>query len=142
MIIYWLTQPSDAATTVAASSLAALGQAAWASVRLGAGGAALTMLLALPLGLLATRYNGWLIVLLERCAYLAQGAPGIVVALALISLTVHALRPLYQSTLLLLLGLRHPVPASGFGERARGAVAGADDGWRKPGARLAWAGLP
>ena len=103
MITYWLTQPSAAATTVAASSLVTLGQAAWTSVRLGVGGAALTMLLALPLGLLATRYNGWLIVLLERAAYLAQGAPGIVVALALISFTVHALRPLYQSTLLLLL---------------------------------------
>ena len=103
MIAYWLAQPSNAATAVAASSLAALAQAAWTSVRLGAGGAALTMLLALPLGLLATRYDGRLITLLERCAYLAQGVPGIVVALALISLTVHSIRPLYQSTFLLLL---------------------------------------
>jgi iron(III) transport system permease protein len=41
--------------------------------------------------------------LLERIAYLAQSIPGIVVALALVSLTVHHLRPLYQSTILLLL---------------------------------------
>ena len=75
MIIYWLAQPSAAATTVAASSLAALGQAAWASVQLGAGGAALTMLLALPLGLLATRYNGWLIVLLERAPIWRKARP-------------------------------------------------------------------
>ena len=103
MIAFWLTQPGDAATTVAASSWLGLAQAAWCSVRLGAGGAVLTMVLALPLGLLATRYHGWQIVLLERTAYLAQGVPGIAVALALISLTVHALRPLYQSNFLLLL---------------------------------------
>jgi iron(III) transport system permease protein len=103
MITYWLTQSNDAATTVAASTLTALVQAAWSSVRLGAGGAALTMLLALPLGVLATRHDGWLIILLERCAYLAQGVPGIVVALALVSLTVHSIRPLYQSTFLLLI---------------------------------------
>jgi iron(III) transport system permease protein len=39
---------------------------------------------------------------LERTAYLAQGVPGIVVALALISLTVQAFRPLYQSAALLI----------------------------------------
>ena len=41
--------------------------------------------------------------LLERSAYLAQSIPGIVVALALVSLTVHSIRPLYQSTLLLVI---------------------------------------
>jgi iron(III) transport system permease protein len=100
---YWLTQPSDPATTVSPSSLSALAQATWASVRLASGGAALTLLLALPLAILATRYENWLTTLLERCAYLAQGAPGIVVALALISLTVRSVSPLYQSTFLLLL---------------------------------------
>jgi len=103
MIGYWLTQPGDAATSVATSTWAALAQASWASVQLSAGGAALTLALALPLGLLATRYEGRGIVLLERAAYLAQSVPGIVVALALISLTVHALHPLYQSRFLLLL---------------------------------------
>jgi iron(III) transport system permease protein len=102
MIGYWLTQSGNAATTVAASNWAAVAQASWSSVQLGAGGAALTMVLALPLGLLATRYDGWLVTILERAAYLAQGVPGIAVALALISLTVHDLRPLYQSHFLLL----------------------------------------
>jgi iron(III) transport system permease protein len=41
--------------------------------------------------------------LLERAAYLAQGVPGIVVALALVSLTVQAAPPLYQSAALLVL---------------------------------------
>jgi iron(III) transport system permease protein len=61
----------------------------------------LTSLLALPLGFLAVRYRGSLITLLERSAYLAQGMPGIVIALAIVSLAVHALHPLYQSAALL-----------------------------------------
>jgi iron(III) transport system permease protein len=103
MIGYWLTQPTDAATTTVAYSLGALASSAWASVQLGVFGAVLTLLLALPLGILAARYDGWIVTLLERSAYLAQSIPGIVVALALVSITVHDLRPLYQSTLLLVI---------------------------------------
>jgi iron(III) transport system permease protein len=65
-------------------------------------GAAATVVLALPLGFLATRYEGRLVTLLERTAYLAQGVPGIVVALALISLTIRTLHPLYQTATLLI----------------------------------------
>jgi iron(III) transport system permease protein len=103
MIVYWLTQPSYAATSTVAYSLTGLLQAGWASLRLGVLGAALTLVLALPLGILAARYDGWLVTLLERSAYLAQSIPGIVVALALVSLTVHSIRPLYQSTALLVI---------------------------------------
>jgi iron(III) transport system permease protein len=103
MILYWLTQPATAATSVASASIAAVAAATASSIGLGIGGAALTMVFALPLGVLAARYDGWLVNLLERIAYLAQSIPGIVVALALVSLTVHHLRPLYQSTILLLL---------------------------------------
>jgi iron(III) transport system permease protein len=39
--------------------------------------------------------------LLERAAYLAQGVPGIVIALAIVALAVHALNPLYQTAGLL-----------------------------------------
>jgi iron(III) transport system permease protein len=102
MIGYWLVQPGDAAAAPVAASLAAVARAAWASVYLGAAGAAFTMLLALPLGALAARHDGWLVALLERSAYLAQSIPGIVVALALVTLTVHSIKPLYQSTVLLL----------------------------------------
>jgi iron(III) transport system permease protein len=103
MITYWLTQPSHAATSAVAASFAAVLAAGWASLRLGILGAMLTLVLALPLGILATRYDGWLVTLLERSAYLAQSIPGIVVALALVSLTVHHLQPLYQSTALLVI---------------------------------------
>ncbi len=101
MILFWLTQPGAAAVSPAEVSVPLLLSATVASLGYGAAGAAFTMLLALPLGFLAVRYDGRLIVLLERAAYLAQGAPGIVVALALVTLTVHALRPLYQSAALL-----------------------------------------
>ena len=69
--------------------------------RYGFAGAAAAVVLAAPLGYLATRYPSRVSVILERIAYLAQGVPGIVVALAFISLTVQIIRPLYQSAALL-----------------------------------------
>jgi iron(III) transport system permease protein len=77
--------------------------ATFSSLWLGLAGAALSIVLALPLSFLASRYRGRLITVLERTVYVAQGVPGIVVALALIALTIHALQPLYQSALLLLI---------------------------------------
>jgi iron(III) transport system permease protein len=103
MILYWLTQHNSAATAAAGDGLPALLGATWSSVRLAAGGTALTMLLALPLGFLATRYDGRLIEGLERTAYLAQGMPAIVVALSMVSLTIAMLRPLYQTAFILML---------------------------------------
>ena len=97
MIVFWLMQHADAATSPIGVSLDLLARSAAASLEFGAAAALLTLALALPLGFLAARYQGWQVMLLERAAYLAQGMPAIVVALALVSLTVHALRPLYQS---------------------------------------------
>ncbi len=101
MIVFWLLQHAEAATSPAAPSMPALLRATGASVGYGAAGAAAALLLALPLGYLATRYHGRWITVIERTAYLAQGVPGIVVALALISLTVQAVKPLYQSAALM-----------------------------------------
>jgi iron(III) transport system permease protein len=103
MILYWLAQPGDVATAPVAASLAGVAGAAWASIYLGLAGAALTLALALPLGVLAARYQGVSVVLLERAAYMAQSVPGIVVALALVTLTVHSFRLLYQSIFLLVI---------------------------------------
>ncbi len=102
MILYWLTQHGSAAISPADVSVSRLLAATLSSVWLGLAGAALTVVLALPLGILASRYEGWVVTLLERTAYVAQGVPGIVVALALIALTIHGLQPLYQSAVLLL----------------------------------------
>ena len=101
MIGYWLTRRSSAAMSPVIASPERIVDALLASLKLGLYGVALCLALAIPLAFLAARQEGRLVVLLERTAYLAQGVPGIVVALALISLTVRTLRPLYQSTALL-----------------------------------------
>jgi iron(III) transport system permease protein len=103
MILYWLTRHGSAAISPAAVSATRLLAATFSSLWLGLAGAALSIVLALPLSFLASRYRGRLITVLERTVYVAQGVPGIVVALALIALTIHALQPLYQSALLLLI---------------------------------------
>ena len=103
MILFWLTQHGSAASTPVAPAPLLLLAATVSSLGLGLAGAALTTVIALPLGFLATRHSGPLVTFLERAAYLAQGVPGIVIGLAIVSLTVHTLRPLYQTTGLLLL---------------------------------------
>ncbi len=102
-ILFWLTRHDDDATTAAGVSPARLLDATLGSLSLALAGAALTVLLALPLGFVAVRYPGRLATLLERTAYLGQGVPGIVVALALVSLAIRALQPLYQTAPLLVL---------------------------------------
>ncbi len=101
-ILYWTTQNAAAAVSPAAASWGRLLAATWSSLWLGAMGAGLTVLLALPLGYLAARRPGRLAAALERAAFLAMGAPGIVVALALAGLAVRHARFLYQSAGLLL----------------------------------------
>lgn len=103
MIVFWLLQHSDAATTPVEVSTELLISATCASVGFGLAGAALTTLFALPLGFLLARHPGRIATVLERIAYLAQGVPGIVIALAIISIAIHAIQPLYQSAALLVL---------------------------------------
>lgn len=65
-------------------------------------GAVLTTALALPLVLATTRYRGRLATLADRLPYLVHGVPGIVVALALVSVAIRAMPVLYQSNALVL----------------------------------------
>ncbi|MET2825450.1 ABC transporter permease [Mesorhizobium shangrilense] len=103
MIAFWLMQHNSAAISPVIASPELLAGATLSSIAYGVAGAALTLLLAAPLAFLASRYRGPLVTVIERAAYLAQGVPGIVIALSLISLTVHNLRPIYQTSFLLLL---------------------------------------
>ncbi len=102
MILFWLTQHSAAAIAPGELSVARLAGATLSSLWLGVAGAAVTVVLALPLGYLDARYRGRLVTLIERTAFVARGVPGIVVALALIALTVRAAPLLYQSAALLM----------------------------------------
>ncbi|WP_206956529.1 ABC transporter permease [Trinickia acidisoli] len=101
-IAYWLTQHGAAAITPSEVSAASLLDAAKASVSLGLNAALVTTALALPLAFLLVRYPGRFAMWLERIVLLAQGVPGLVIALALVSLAVHAAKPLYQTTTLLI----------------------------------------
>lgn len=70
---------------------------------LGAGGAVLTTCAAIPIAWLSIRSPGRLQRVLESCHYITSSLPGIVVALALVTLTVHFARPTYQTTVTVLL---------------------------------------
>lgn len=71
---------------------------------LGLAAAAVSTLLALPVVWLAVRYRSTLADLIERAAFTAHALPGIVVALALIAVSIRSIRPLYQTLPLLLIG--------------------------------------
>ncbi|MGV8921708.1 MAG: ABC transporter permease [Pseudomonas sp.] len=66
-------------------------------------GAILTTLAAIPIAWLSVRSPGRLHRLLESCNYIASSLPGIVVALALVTLTVRYARPIYQTAITVLL---------------------------------------
>jgi iron(III) transport system permease protein len=102
MIGFWLTQEGAAAVTPAEVSPELLFNATMSSVGFGLLAAIVTVLLAFPLALLLVRYPGRIATMMERSVFLAQGVPGLVIALAIVSLAVRALQPLYQGLTLLI----------------------------------------
>ncbi|HKH55982.1 MAG TPA: iron ABC transporter permease [Propionibacteriaceae bacterium] len=72
--------------------------ALFSTLRFGLIGAAVTTLAALPLAWLAVRRRNLASTALEQCAYLTSSLPGVVVALALVTLTVRWADSLYQTT--------------------------------------------
>ncbi len=94
----WFLVGSSAAfpvTDVSSALLSTLGLAAVA--------AALTTVLALPVCWLAVRHPSWVSTVLERATYTAHALPGIVVALALVTVSIRFVPGIYQTALLLLL---------------------------------------
>ena len=79
--------------------LVCLGQ----TVLLGAAGALLTTIAAVPIAWISVRAPSKLQRLLEGSNYVASSLPGIVVALALVSLTIKFAQPLYQTVFTVLL---------------------------------------
>ncbi|EJM19024.1 ABC-type Fe3+ transport system, permease component [Pseudomonas sp. GM21] len=73
------------------------------TLQLGAMGAVITTCAAIPIAWLSIRSPGRLQRLLESCNYITSSLPGIVVALALVTFTIHFARPIYQTTLTVLL---------------------------------------
>jgi len=101
-------------------TLAEVAVATGNSLSLSLAGAALTMLLALPLGLLTARVPGPLSHLLDRLSYLAHALPGVVIGLSLVFFGINVAFPLYQTPWLLALAY-----AALFLPLAVAAVAGA-----------------
>jgi iron(III) transport system permease protein len=97
-LAYWLVSGSSTAfptgdlVTTTATSLG-----------LGVAGAALAMALAFPIAWLCVRRRGRLTILLERCTYFGNAVPGIVVALALVTVSIRFAQPVYQTLVLLVL---------------------------------------
>lgn len=77
----------------------ALGSTLWLSTL----GAVACVLAALPVGVLAARYRNRTTRTLEGATYLAHGLPGVVIAIAMVSVGVMLLRPWYQHEALLIL---------------------------------------
>jgi iron(III) transport system permease protein len=73
------------------------------SLGLGLLGALVTTALALPVAWAAVRRRGLAATVIERSTYVGHTLPGIVVALALVTVSIRYARPIYQTTALLLL---------------------------------------
>ncbi len=79
-----------------------LTEAAFGTLQLGLAGALCVSVCALPVAWLSVRARGATSTLLERSTFIGHSLPGIVVALALVSVAIRFARPLYQTAPLLL----------------------------------------
>jgi iron(III) transport system permease protein len=95
-ILRWLWI-GGAEVWVAEDLLRALGQ----TIGLASAAAALTTVLAFPVAWVAVRSSGFLARAVEGANYVTSALPGIVTALALVTVTIHYVRPLYQSVALI-----------------------------------------
>ena len=95
---FWMAQGASTG-----QGLGAVIPATLSSLRFALPGAVLTTALALPLVIATTQGRGRLAALADRLPYLVHGLPGIVVALAAVSITIRWVPAIYQSTLLVAL---------------------------------------
>jgi iron(III) transport system permease protein len=96
-ILTWLLRSDEAMEPTS------LGSALTATLVLALAAAVVTTLATLPAAWLVARSRSWAAAVLERVTYLAASLPGVVVALALITVTITFVRPLYQTTIVLVL---------------------------------------
>lgn len=89
--------------TSTAFPLATLTSTLLSSLGLGLVAAVLTTILALPVAWLSVRHRSRLSTVLERSTYFSSALPGIVVALALVTISIRFVRPLYQTAPVLVL---------------------------------------
>ena len=130
---YWvgrgLSRPESLESVVAAAT---------GSLVLAASGMVLTVLLALPVGLLSGRYRGRTPFLLERATWLSHALPGLVVGLSLVYFGINVVPGLYQTVWLLALAyavLFLPLAVGGISAAASQSPPGLEEVARSMGAR-------
>lgn len=101
MLVRWFSESSGAALATASGNLKYLLPATITSVEMGAAGAVVGLVLALPIAVAAVRSRGRVVTTLERVTYLAFGLPDLVAAIALSYAASHWLHSLYGSFALL-----------------------------------------
>ena len=89
---YWLVKGVSAGR-----GLETLGPALFGSLSLALPGTLVTALIAMPLVLLALRSRGFFARFADRLPYVVHGLPGLVVALALVYLSIRLLPAIYQT---------------------------------------------
>ncbi|MGV3552298.1 ABC transporter permease [Rhizobium sp.] len=75
-----------------------IGLALYQTAALAVIGGLMTVLIAIPVAWLSIRTPGRLSHLIESCNYLTSALPGVVIALALVTITVRVAHPLYQTS--------------------------------------------
>jgi iron(III) transport system permease protein len=103
MLGYWFANASHAGLDSAADNLKYLQPATVTTVSLGVAAAVVSVLLAFPVALLAVRYRGRLVVVLERATYLSFALPDLVAAIAIAYAATHYAPAVYGSIALLVL---------------------------------------
>ena len=103
MLIDWFAESSHAALSNAAGNLQYLSPATLTSVGLGAGSAIVALALALPVAVLAVRFRGPAVTILERATYLSYALPDLVGGIALAYAASHYASFLYGTFALLVL---------------------------------------
>lgn len=84
-------------------TMTALLEPAWNSIAISLAAALLTVVVAMPVAILAVRYRSWPPSrMIERVTHIGFGLPGVVVAISLVFFGVNYSRPVYQSSWLLL----------------------------------------
>jgi iron(III) transport system permease protein len=97
VLIYWLVNGLETG-----ARLPSVWEPLRHSLVVAACGAVITVLLALPVAILATRYAGMGSKTVEQAAFITHSLPGLVVALALVFFGINYARPLYETVWLML----------------------------------------
>jgi iron(III) transport system permease protein len=83
--------------------IGSIAEALWGSVRYSAIAAVVTVLVALPVGILAGRYKSRSAAVIERSTYITHALPGVVIAISMVFIGVRLMTPIYLKAPLLVL---------------------------------------